>query len=139
MNDENLVSLATRTERERKEIAKKGQIASTNKKRERKTMREMMQMLLSLPAVGEESNVLDEVGVDNEDKNNKCMVAVGLMKRAMSGDPRAVEVLCGIAGEVFTIDKNEQEENEVKETIQRLGSLEVKFVDASKGENNEDN
>lgn len=139
MNDENLIPFNKRSPREHRELSRKGAIASNKKQKEQKTMREMMKMLLSLPAVGEESNVLDEVGVDNEDKNNKCMVAVGLMKRAMSGDPRAVEVLCGIAGEVFTIDKNEQEENEVKETIQRLGSLEVKFVDASKGENNEGN
>ena len=36
-NEQNLVSLASRPERERKEIARKGQIASTKVKRERAT------------------------------------------------------------------------------------------------------
>ena len=140
MNDENLVSLATRSERERKEIARKGQIASTKKKKEQKTMREMMRMLLGLSVNDSNKAKLQTMGVDNEeDQTNKCMVAVGLMRRAMTGDPRAVEVLCGIAGDIFTIDKNEQEEREIDQTIKRLGSLEVKFVDASKGEKDENN
>lgn len=140
MNDENLVSLATRSEREKKEIARKGQIAATKKKNEQKTMREMMKMLLGLSVNDSNKVKLQSMGVDNEkDQTNKCMVAVGLMRRAMTGDPRAVEVLCGIAGEVFQLDKTEQEEKEIDQTIKRLSSLEVKFVDASGGGKNDSN
>ena len=140
MNDENLVSLATRSQREKKEIARKGQIAATKKRKEQKTMREMMKMLLGLSVNDSNKAKLQSMGVANEeDQTNKCMVAVGLMRRAMTGDPRAVEVLCGIAGDIFTIDKNEQEESEIEQTIKRLGSLEVKFVDASKGDKDENN
>ena len=134
MNDENLIPFNKRSPRERREISRKGAEATNKKKKEQKTMREMMKMLLELDVKPSDKEKLEEYGVSENDHNNKCMVAVGLMQRAMTGDPRAVEVLCGIAGDIFTIDKTEQEENEVEQTIKRLSSLEVKFVDASKGE-----
>lgn len=140
MNDQNLIPVTKRTPREQIEISKKGGRASAKKKKEQKTMREMMRMLLGLPVGDSNKAKLMTLGVANEeDQTNKCMVAVGLMRKAMTGDPRAVEVLCGIAGDIFTIDKNEQEESEIEQTIKRLGSLEVKFVDASKGEKDENN
>ena len=140
MNDENLIPVTKRTPREQIEISKKGGQASAKKKKEQKTMREMMRMLLGLPVGDSNKAKLKTLGVENEeDQTNKCMVAVGLMRKAMTGDPRAVEVLCGIAGDIFTIDKNEQEENEIEQTIKRLGSLEVKFVDASRGEKDDKN
>ena len=39
-NEENLINLRDRTQRERKEIARKGAIASNKKQAERKTFRE---------------------------------------------------------------------------------------------------
>lgn len=140
MNDENLIPLNRRSQRERQEISRKGANATNQKKKEQKTMREMMKMLLGLPVSDDNKSELETLGIKGEDdKTNKCLVAVGLMKRAMTGDPRAVEVLCGIAGEVFQLDKTEQEENEINQTIRRLSSLEVKFVDASGGGKNEGN
>ena len=47
-NEQNLVSLASRSERERKEIARKGQIASTKVKRERATLKKATEWLMTM-------------------------------------------------------------------------------------------
>lgn len=139
MNDENLIPFSKRTPRERRELSLKGQKRSTEVKRARKTMRELMNVLLDMKMVNEENkNLADKIGLDESDQTNKMSVAVGLLRRAESGDPRAVKVLCGIAGDIFTIPSDQQEQESAKETLETLKDFEIQFVDAStKGGDNE--
>lgn len=102
--------------------------AETNKRR--KTMREMMNLLLGLPVSDNNKAQMMNMGIkDTENMTNTMLVAVGLMKEAARGNPRAVEVLCGIAGDQFTIPTQE-DEDETKAAIDNLKGFEIKFIDA---------
>lgn len=130
-----------KSKEEARERGRKGGIASGIAYRKKKTMRQMMQLLLSLPVSSSNKAVMQQLGIENEeDQNYKMLVAVGLMRRASTGDPRAVEVLCGIAGDIFTIPKDKEDDEAQEDAIDRLKDFEIKFVDASKEEkNNETN
>lgn len=79
-NNENLVSLATRTPRERTEIARKGQIASTEAKRQKATMLSVLEKVL-----------------DEQDKESglthRELATLGLVKGAEQGIAKNYEIL----------------------------------------------
>lgn len=90
-NNENLVSLATRTQQERTEIAKKGQIASTKVKREKKTMRETLR------------EMLEEVAdIEGNDKGltYKQLATLGLIKGSIQGNNANYKTIMETIGEV---------------------------------------
>ena len=87
-NEQNLVSLAMRSQRERKEIASKGQKASTEAKRARKTLKETLLLML------EEGNMQNDI-------------TLALLQKALNGDTKAYEVIRDTVGEKPT-DKIEQ-------------------------------
>lgn len=80
MNEENLVSLADRTTEEQREIARKGGIASGKARRERKTLKEELLLLL-------------EKG-DTQEK-----VSLALIQQALDGNTKAFEVIRDSIGE----------------------------------------
>lgn len=82
-NNQNLVSLATRSEQERKEIARKGQIASTEAKKKKNTMISVLEKML------------DEVPIkDNEEGlTNRELATLGLIKGANQGNPKNYEII----------------------------------------------
>lgn len=87
-NEQNLVPMASRTPRERQEISRKGQKASTEAKRARKTLKETLLMML------EEGNTQDNI-------------TLALLQKALNGDTKAYEVIRDTVGEKPT-DKIEQ-------------------------------
>lgn len=80
MNEENLVSLKNRTTEEVREIARKGGIASGKARRERKTLREELLLLLQ-----------------KDDTQEK--VSLALIKQALEGNTKAFEVIRDSIGE----------------------------------------
>lgn len=139
MAAKDLIPMSRRSKDEVKRIASIGGKHSGETRRKRKTMREMMDLLLSLPVNETNKSAMKSMGIEGEEnQTNTMLVAVGLLKRAVSGDPRAVEVLCGIAGDIFTIPSDQQEQESAKETMETLKDFEIQFVDAStKGGDNE--
>ena len=79
-NEQNLVNLKDRTPRERQEISRKGANATNKLKRERKTLREELLLLLSQG--------------DTQEK-----VSLALIHKAQKGDTKAFEVLRDTIGE----------------------------------------
>ena len=79
-NEQNLIPLSKRTQRERKEIARKGAEATNKKRAERKTLREELLLLLS-----------------EGDTQNKMSLA--LLKEAQKGNIKAYEVVRDTIGE----------------------------------------
>ena len=109
-NEQNLISLATRTERERKEIAKKGQIASTKAKKEKATMRKTLEMLLEM---------------ENKDgKTYKELATLGLLKGAMKGNSQNYRVILETLGEIGQLqeDRQAQQLNKVEELLSKIES-----------------
>ena len=80
MNEENLVSLADRTTEEVREIARKGGIASGKSRRERKTLKEELLLLLSQG--------------DTQEK-----ISLSLIKEALKGNTKAFEIIRDTVGE----------------------------------------
>lgn len=90
-NEKNLVNLKDRSQRERREIARKGAEASNKKQKERKTLREELLLLL-------------------ESKNTQKKISVAIINEALEGNIKAFEVIRDTIGEKPT-DKIEAELN----------------------------
>ena len=89
-NEQNLVSLATRSKRERIEIARKGQIASTKARREKATMKRTLEMLL------------DEKS--SKGKTYRELSTLGLIKGAVQGKAENYKVILQLLGELKEIE-----------------------------------
>ena len=81
MNDENLRPV--RTKKEARERGRNGGIASGKSKREKKTIREALKLLISLPCQHEKLRAaIKAEGVDDEEITNGLAVAYTTMKNA---------------------------------------------------------
>lgn len=99
-NQDNLVSLKDRTQRERKEIATKGAETTNKIKRQRKAMREQMEMLLTLPLKDQKIiNKFKQIGVDTNDMNNQMALIMATYQKALRGDMQAMNVVRELVGE----------------------------------------
>lgn len=100
MNEENLVSLATRPQQERIEIARMGQKASTAAKKRRKTMREAMDMLLSLPVKDEKvRKKIAALGIDPDEVDNQMAMVIAQWQQAVKGNTKAYQNVEATVGE----------------------------------------
>lgn len=91
-NEQNLMPIelvnARKTREERKESASKAGKASAEKKRQRKAMKEQMEMLLSLPFNLKDSegndiaDMLSELGINKKNIDNQMAMIISLWKTA---------------------------------------------------------
>lgn len=107
------------TPEQRKEIAAKAGKVSAEKNRQRKEMKEMFEDLMTLPVkngkvVEEIKSIADAKGSDGKTKNLLVgqVCALAMIKKAMSGDVRAMEFIRDTMGEKPT---NKQE---IKATLE---------------------
>lgn len=108
MNDKNLIPLNKRPQRERKEIARKGAIATNKKKAEQKTYREMAKAMLSATITDE--NILNELkayGLSETDV--KAYTLLGMIKASGNGSHNAFDRLMMLVGEETQTTTSEQE------------------------------
>lgn len=99
-NIENLTPFGTIDKDLHREISKKGGKAAQKKKREKKLMREQLEILMSLPLKDEDlRKELKEIGLDTNDIDNQMAVIVSLWNKAISGDVKAIEVIRDTLGE----------------------------------------
>lgn len=90
-----------RTKAEARERGKNGGIKSGEKRREKKTMRETVQMLLSMDckAMPQVKAKLMELGVPEEDMTNQMAMTLAMFGEAMKGNVQAFNALRDTAGE----------------------------------------
>jgi len=98
-NPKKLTPLNKRTKREQCEIAKKGGKASAEARAKKKNLKDMANMLLALPVVGDNKERMKALGVPDDECSNFMLMVVGLFKKAISGDPSAVKLYLEIIGE----------------------------------------
>lgn len=97
--EKNLIPFNQRTEDEQREIASMGGKASGKSRRRKKTMKQVMDMLLSKPANAiDDWQLLADLGLnldelDAEDVTNLLIVNAALLKKAKSGDVNAIKEL----------------------------------------------
>ena len=100
-NEKNLIPFSERSETEVREIGRKGGIESGKVRRRKKTLRENMELILSLPVV--DVNQLREavkMGLDENDVDNSTLVAIALFKKSVEfGDVSAIKELRDLIGE----------------------------------------
>lgn len=125
-NEQNLIPFGDRTEKEQREIQRKGGIASGVTRRRKRTVKQAMELVMSLPVSDPKLKAkLSKMGIDLDDADNQTAVAVGLMAKAMKGDPKAAKLMFEYLEDGNT-SSNEQEESHNA------------LIDAIRKRNNED-
>lgn len=101
MNEDNLIPMNERTKEEQRKIARQGGIASGKARRERKTLKEELLILLSKG--------------DTQEK-----ISLALLQKAMNGDTKAFEVIRDSIGEkpVEKVENTITYESTLKEMIE---------------------
>lgn len=106
-------------------ISAKGGVNSANAKKERKRMREQLEMLLSLPLQDVDiKERLKALGIDESNSDNQMAVVVAAWERASAGDMKAFELIRDTIGEKPT-EKYEQSV-QVKNPYEELTTEELK-------------
>lgn len=100
MARENLIPFNKLSEAEHKEIASRGGKASVKARRAKKTMQEMLTVLMSAKIKDPKLiQKLADKGVKPKDMNNQSAVLVGQMLKAINGDTKAAEFIRDTLGE----------------------------------------
>lgn len=127
MNEHNLIPFTERSESEVREFNSKGGKKSGETRRRKKTMKQVMDMLLQMPAnTASDYNMLVENGVelsdlDEETVNNMLIVNTALLKKAKEGDVSAVKELRNIiCDDHFASEKLKLEKEKLKLEREKL-------------------
>lgn len=136
-NEKNLVPFDERTESEQREIASAGGKASGKARRRKKSMKQKMQLLLSLPAADNDQTELATMGVDPEDMDNEMVLVKALFIAAAAGDTRAFDRIQDVLGrsvarEELALKKQEakrraaagEDTQAMKKAVELLGGIE---------------
>ena len=97
-NEKNLVPFDERTESEQREIASAGGKASGKARRRKKSLKQKMQLLLSLPAAGNDQAELAAMGVEPGDMDNEMVLIKALFLAAAEGDTKAFDRIQDVLG-----------------------------------------
>lgn len=98
-NKDNLKPLNQLCKEDAKEIRSKGGKARAENIAKAKSLKEAMSALLELPATPENKSKMKGLGVDDSNLDNRTLLAIGLMKKAMSGDVNAFNSIRDLIGE----------------------------------------
>lgn len=128
-NEKNLVPNSARTPSERRENASKAGIASGAARRRKKSLKQKMQLLLSLPAADNDQTELANMGVEPDDMDNEMVLVKALFLAAAEGDTRAFDRIQDVLGRSVAREELALKKQEAKrraaagtETEDRIGS-----------------
>lgn len=94
MAQEDLIPMSERTKEEQKIISTKGGIASGIARREKKAMKEQLNLLLSLPLKNPSTiKKLKGMGMNEEEIDNQMAMLLGVFNKALKGNVRAAEFI----------------------------------------------
>ena len=123
---DNLIPQSERTKAEQREIARKGGIASGEKRREKKAMKETLETLLQMPLKSGKATDLDEIKDIAALKGKNITVQEAIMlaqiQKAMKGDTKAAEYVRDTSG------------NKLKEGVELSGGINNPFAGLSTDE-----
>lgn len=98
-NEENLIPFQDRTEKERRELAKKAGEASGEARRKKRTLREMVRTFGELQVEGKAARAMEELGIERGMQNRFMQGVVSLFNKANKGDVSAFNAIRDIIGE----------------------------------------
>ena len=100
MNESNLIPFNQLTEEEQREMARKGGIASGEARKRKKTLKEAMDLLLSLPVKDKEvRKKIAALGIDPDEIDNQMAIVIAQWQQAVKGNTRAYENVQATVGE----------------------------------------
>ena len=98
-NEQNLIPFNKRTESEQREYAKKGGQKSGEVRRQRKAMKEQMEMLLALPfnlkdrQGNDVADMLSQLGIPKESIDNQMAMIIALWKTAVGNGKQQIQAV----------------------------------------------
>ena len=110
-NEKNLIPFNKRTESEQREYQSKGGKKSGEVRRQKKKMKETMNMLLSLE-LGEGSEVkemMESIGIEDEDLNVQTQILMQQTLKAMNGNLASAEFVRSVADEMNLVPDEQKE------------------------------
>ena len=140
-NEKNLMPIeevnSRRTREEHSEDSRKAGKASGKSRRRKKSLKQKMQLLLSLPAADNDQTELAAMGVDPDDMDNEMVLVKALFIAAAAGDTRAFDRIQDVLGrsvarEELTLKKQEakrraaagEDTRAMKKAVELLGGIE---------------
>ena len=136
-NEKNLVPQTERSPSEAREMGRKGGIASGAARRRKKSLKQKMQLLLSLPAAGNDQAELAAMGVLPDDMDNEMVLIKALFLAAAEGDTKAFDRIQDVLGksvarEELALKKQEakrraasgEDTQAMKKAVELLGEIE---------------
>lgn len=103
----NLQPLNTIDPERAREIRRKGAEATNRLMRQRKSMKENMNLLLSLPAMSgtKLKQEARNMGIEEKDVDNQTIMLLALFKKALKGDVAACKEVRAVVGELFPLEE----------------------------------
>ena len=121
MNDKNLIPNSQRSPSELKAMTSKGGKRSGEVRRQRKTQREQLQLLLSLPLKNPKAvEQIKNLGIEDTEINNQMAINVAMFNLILKGGKGAVQAYNSINDLIGDNEKRKLELEKAKEEIARL-------------------
>ena len=138
MNDENLIPTTKRTKKEVREMTIKGGKRSGEVRRQRKTQREQLELLMSLPLKNPKAKEqIKNLGIEDTEINNQMAMNVAMFNLILKGGKGAVQAYNRINDLIGENAKKELELEKAREEIARL-KLEQEKLKRELGNGSED-
>ena len=108
-NEQNLIPMNKRTKSEQREFTSKGGKKSGEVRRQRKAMKEQIEMLLALPFKNvEKLDFIEDLGIDKDKIDNQMALLVAMYGRALRGDVQAFKEIREVAQDNQTVSKEDR-------------------------------
>lgn len=119
-------NLRTPSSEEARRIGAKGGKRSGEVRKQRKAMKEQMEMLLSLPLKDPSiKGKFKKLGIDTGDMNNQMALMVAMYQKALKGDTSAMNIIREVIGErVQQVSIETNVDDKVKELNNILDDIE---------------
>lgn len=100
-NEQNLIPFNELTQSEQRKIATQGGVASGVARRQKKTLKQIGEMIGSLNIKSEKNRaIMREAGINDEDMINDVGMMFRLNLKAQNGDTKAIELLAKLRGQL---------------------------------------
>lgn len=118
-----LIPLNERTKEEQRRIASEGGKASGVARRQRKAIKETVEMILGLPVMDrKEWNALAKMGLDPEEITQQAALAMAIIQNAKKkGSPGDLETLAKLLGEGVGKAQQEAEDDPITTALKEEG------------------
>lgn len=94
---DNLIPFNQLSQEEHREIARKGGKASVKARRQKKALKEQIELLLSLPLQDSRiRNKMEQLGIDADNIDNQMAMVIAMWNKALKGDVKAFKALTEI-------------------------------------------